>query len=167
MIDLQPDPDHRFYTRLDFGGKLLADFSDEDAFASVIDTQAPDQCWYAVGLPFAFLIQLHSASGEGRYGAHARWLFDFQLRCVNPWDGGSSGKAGWACAMLYRITGESRYRDVALRVGRYIVDRQDDDGGWTHAFGDGSITNAAMDVSAEYSLWCALIAANLLVRDSE
>jgi hypothetical protein len=68
--------------------------------------------------------------------------------------------------MLYRLTGENRYREIALQVAQYIVERQDDDGGWTRAFGDGSITNAAMDVSAEYTLWSTLIAANLLARDA-
>jgi hypothetical protein len=165
VIELQPDGERRFFTRLDNAGALITDPSDEDAFASVIDARAPDQCWYAVGLPFAFLIQLHEATGEARYMRLARWLLEFQLRCVNPWAGGSSGKAGWACAMLYRITGEEPCREIALQVGHYIADRQDEDGGWTRAFGDGQITNAAMDVSAEYTLWCALIAANLLARD--
>ena len=166
VIELQPDPEKRFFTRVQSDGTLLTDPPDDAAFASLIDTQLADRCWYAVGLPFAFLVQLHAATGEARYEALARWLFDFQGRCVNPWDGGSSGKAGWACAMLYRITGEPIYREVALRVGSFILNRQDVDGGWLGAFGDGSVTNAAMDVSAEYTLWCALIAANLLARDA-
>jgi hypothetical protein len=166
MIELQPDPRRRFYTRSTADGALITKVTPDDAFAGVIDTLLPDQCWYAVGLPFAFLTQLADATGESRYAELAQWFFDFQLRCVNPWDGGSSGKAGWACAMRYRSTGDRAYREIALRVARYITHLQDDDGGWVSVAGDGPLTNAAMDVSAEYSLWCALIAANLLARDT-
>jgi hypothetical protein len=165
MVDAQPEANRRFYTTMRADGKLLLDFSADDVFASVIDATEPDQCWYAVGLPLAFLIQLHDASGETRWASLADWYFGFQEQCVNPWDGGSSGKAGWATAMMYRRTGDPSYRDIALRVARYITERQDDDGGWAGVVGGDGLTNAAMDVSAEYTLWCALIAANLLSRD--
>ena len=166
MVDLQPEPEQRFYTTLETDGKLLTAFPEEDAFARVIDTGAADQCWYAVGLPFAFLVQLEQGTGESRFGDLAQSLFGFQTRCVNPWEGGSSGKAGWACAMLYGITGEDQYREIALRVARFIVSLQDADGGWVGGSGDGALSNSAMDASAEFTLWCALIAANILARDT-
>jgi hypothetical protein len=124
-------------------------------------------------LPFAFLIRLAEATGEARYRELAQWYFDFQLRCVDPWDGGSSGKAGWGCAMLYRITGETQYRDIAFHIAGRIVNRQDGDGGWSslgQGYGQGGevvLTNASFDVTAEFSLWLALIAANVAARDAD
>jgi hypothetical protein len=167
LVDLQPDPERRFFTTLEADGRLLIDVEEDEAFARIVDTRLPDQCWYAVGLPFAFLVLLTEATGDAQYRELAQWLFNFQVRCVNPWEGGSSGKAGWGCSMLYRITGEERYREIALQVARFILSLQDADGGWaTYRDPDEGLTNTAMDVSAEFTLWCALIAANILAGDT-
>jgi hypothetical protein len=97
----------------------------------------------------------------------------FQERCVDPWDGPSSGKAGWGSAMLYRISGDRRFRDVALHVANYISKRQNDDGSWTlvgagYADDKGQgLSNSDFDLTAEFSLWLALIAANVAARDEQ
>jgi hypothetical protein len=170
VIERQPDAETRFYTTMDVDGRLVTEFASDEAFAHVIEAGTTNQCWYALGLPFAFLIRLFEATGETRYRALAQWAFDFQARCVDPWAGGSSGKAGWGSAMLYRITGDARYREVALEVAQTIADTQRADGAWlvTAAAqdGTGALGNADLDVTAEYTLWCALIAANLLARDA-
>jgi hypothetical protein len=170
VIEQQPDAKRRFYTTMGADGRLVTEFAPAEAFAHVIEAGTTNQCWYALGLPFAFLVGLAEASGETRYRALAQWAFDFQARCVDPWVGGSSGKAGWGCAMLYRITGEARYREVALQVARTIADAQRGDGAWlvtaTTQNGEGVLGNADLDVTAEYTLWSALIAANLLARDA-
>lgn len=133
----------------------------------MIDTKKADQCWYAVGLPLAFLVLLESGTNETRYRELAQWYFDFQQRCVNPWDGYSSGKAGWGCAMLYRITGEARYRDIALHVARSIMKRQRTDGSWLSGKSNqGELTDSDFDLTGEFTLWLSLISANMFVRDS-
>ena len=112
------------------------------------------------------------ATGETRYRELAQWFFDFQLRCVDPWDGGSSGKGGWGCAMLYRITGETRYRDIAFHVANKIVARQNADGSWTSSSsgysqaGPLGLTNMDLDATAELTLWLTLITSNVLARDA-
>jgi hypothetical protein len=171
IVDLQPAADDRFYTTVEADGQLGTQIKEAEAFWRIVDTHTENQCWYAVGLPFAFLIRLAEATGESRYRDLAQWYFDFQLRCVDPWDGGSSGKAGWGCAMLYRITGETRYRDVAFHVANNIMGWQDADGGWA-SLGKGygetdepALTNADFDATSEFTLWLALIASNVLARD--
>jgi len=177
IVRLQPAPDDRFYSTIDADGTLGTEFGDDEAFWRVIETQVENQCWYALGLPFAFLVRMAEAADRGSdreasYRELARWFFDFQLRCVGPWDGGSSGKAGWGCAMLYRITGETQYRDIALHVADMIVGKQGADGGWASSGGaygeihEQALTNADFDVTSEYTLWLALIAANLMARDA-
>jgi hypothetical protein len=128
LIEMQPAPKKRFYTTLEVNGRLGTEFPDEEAFWRVIDTQQKDQCWYAVGLPFTFAVLLHQATGKERYAQLAEWFFEFQSRCVDPWDGGSSGKAAWGCSVLYRVTGEPRYRDAALHVARNYMACQTSDG---------------------------------------
>ena len=175
MIDMQPTPDTCFYSTFDPDGSLGTQFGDSEAWR-VVDTAKPNQVWYSVGLPFNFSILMHQATGEARYARLAQWFFDFQSRCVNPWDGGSSGKAGWGCSMLYHHTGDVRYREIALRVAQHEMGCQSGDG--TYCWGtpggytaDSSgqartLTNGDMDITAEFSVWLGLIGSNLLARDA-
>ena len=176
MIEMQPAPATRFYTTIEPDDTLGTQFPDDEAFWRVIDTSQKDQCWYAVGLPFTFSILLHQATGEERYARLAQWFFDFQSRCVNPWDGGSSGKAGWGCSMLYRITGDPRYREIALRVAQNQMNCQGADGSfrWGAPAGYGSaggagegqaLSNDDIDIVSEFTVWLALIGSNLLAHD--
>ena len=168
MVRLQPWRDERFFNTIDEKGRLYTDIAnDEDAYLRVIDTTKADQCWFAAGLPMAFLVLLERATNEARYRELANWYFDFQQRCVNPWDGYSSGKAGWGCAMLYRIMGEERYRDIALHVAQSIMSRQRTDGSWLSGKGgQGELVDADFDLTGEFTLWLSLISANVSARDS-
>lgn len=171
MIELQPDAGARYYTTVEADGSLGTEMRDEEeAWWRIVDTQIENQCWYAVGLPFAFLVRLAEATGEAQHRELAQWYFAFQERCVDPWDGGSSGKAGWGCAMLYRITGEKKCKEVALHVAGNIAEQQDDNGSWVTMGGgysegdERTLANAAFDVTSEFTLWLAVIAANVMAR---
>ncbi|MFH1006807.1 MAG: prenyltransferase/squalene oxidase repeat-containing protein [Candidatus Latescibacterota bacterium] len=171
LVALQPTPADRFFCAIEANGRLGTDAKEADeAWWRIVDTHTENQCWYAVGLPFAFLVQMAQATGEMRYRELAEWFFDFQLCCVDPWDGGSSGKGGWGAAMCYRITGENRYRDIALRVADQIVALQNPDGGWAANVSGGDVsmlTNPDLDTSAEFTLWLALISSQILARDGK
>lgn len=165
-VKLQPAPNDRFFTTVNADGQLYTQPKDDhDAYLRIIDTRKADQCWFAVGLPFVFLIRLADATNETRYFDMAQWYFDFQHRCINPWGGWSSGKAGWGCAMLYRITGETHYRDIALRVAEFIMMKQNADGGWYTRGRE--LINSYFDLTAEFTLWLSLISTNVLARDSD
>jgi hypothetical protein len=173
IVDVQPAPTDRFFTAIEPDGRLFTESrAREDLDWCVVDAHTPGQRWYAVGYPFAFLLLAHQASGETRYRTMAQWYFDFMERCVGPWNGPSSGKAGWGCSVLYRMSGEARYRDVALRVAEYIAGMQEEEGHWLIAkvrggSPQGGLENADFDVTAEYCLWLSLISANILARDAE
>ena len=169
---MQPAPERRFYITLEADGRLGTDFSKEEIFRRVIDTQQKDQCWYAVGLPFTFAILLHQATGEERYAKLARWFFDFQSRCVNPWDGGSSGKAAWGCSILYRETGDPSCLDIAAQVASNIMSCQAADGwyNWGAPLADDGkqdrkLTVDDINATSEFIVWLGLIGANLLAHD--
>jgi hypothetical protein len=171
MIEMQPAPDARFYTTLDEQGRLITDFAPDMTEWRVIQTGQLMQRWFAVGLPFAFALLLSEATGEKRFSRLADELFAFQSRGADPWDVPSSGKAGWGCSLLYRNTGERKYREIALRVARQIIGYQTPAGyfllGVAPAGASEPSTFAPFvyDVTAEFVLWLTLIAANVLARD--
>jgi len=173
LLERQHDTTTGFYTALTPDGALDTAAAESEArWWRVIDLHAPDQCWYALGLPFAFLVLLHQATERTAYRSAAEGYCALLERCVNPWEGPSSGKAAWGCAMLYRITGEARYRELALRVARYIIGHQEADGHWVLAKVRGMPVAAVLDsvdfdVTAEYTLWLGLIASHILARDRE
>jgi hypothetical protein len=174
MIELQPDPKQRFFFTIEGAGKLNTELVDEGrAFFRVIDTNSKNQCLYAMGLPFAFLVRLAEATRESRYRELAHWYFDFQSRCQDPWNNISSGKSGWACAMLYRITGERRYRDIAIYTANNILSMQNPDGSWGSLWkrhfqpGKRGLRNSDFDLTAEFVLWLSVISANIMARDSD
>jgi hypothetical protein len=171
MIEMQPAPEERLYITLDAQGHLNTDFPPEAAEWRVVQAAQPKQRWFAAGLPFAFAILLHAAAGEKRFSELADWLFAFQSRGAEPWDVPSSGKAGWGCSILYRSTGEARYREIALQVARQIMGYQTPAGCFLLApapSGASEPTTFApfvYDVTAEFVLWLTLIANNVLARD--
>jgi hypothetical protein len=171
VMALQPAPAERFFTTLDAAGKLI---TDDSARYRLIEAGVKKQMWFAVGLPFAFAVKMLEATGETRYRDLAQSYMAFQERGLDAWDVSSSGKAGWGCAMLYRMTGERRYREIALHIGEQIASKQDDSGSWLSLGSTGQgpgdvsvLTEDGLDVTQEYVLWLSLIAANILARDSE
>jgi len=169
IVKLQPASNDRFFTTVNADGQLYTEPKDDhDAFLRIIDTRKADQCWFAMGLPFAFLIRLADAANDTRYLELAQWYFDLQKRCISPWDGYSSGKAAWGCAMLYRITGETRYRDIAMHVAKHIMAMQKTDGSWVSGQNkQQGLINEDIDLTAEFTLWLSLISANILSQDSD
>jgi hypothetical protein len=174
MIEMQPEPTERFYTTIQQDGALGTVFPSEEAFWRVIKTTVEDRYWGAIGLPFSFAILLYEATAEEQYLDLAKWFFDFQVRGINPWDVGPSGKASWGCSMMYRITGDRRYRDAALHIAQNFVNWQSSSG-WFEVNLDREkeadqgrgFTTLNFDHTAEFVLWLSLIGSNLLARDAE
>jgi len=171
MIDMQPAPD-KYYLTLEADGKLGVNFPADQAGWRVVETTKPDQTWYAVGLPFVFSVLLYDATGEERYAKLAQWYFDFQSRCVNPWAGGSSGKAAWGCSIMYHRTGDAKYLKIAEQVARLQLSCQTPAGwfawggsaygGAGAGAGEKKFTADDFDVTNEFTAWLALIGSNLL-----
>jgi hypothetical protein len=139
----------------------------------VVQVGEQKQRWFAAGLPFAFALLLRQATGEARFSRLAEGLFALQSRGADPWDVPSSGKAGWACSMLYRETGERRYRHIALPVAQQIMGYQVAAGHFLLGLTPAAVTKPATfapfvdDVTAEFVLWLTLIANNALSREGK
>ena len=80
--------------------------------------------------------------------------------------------------MLYRTTGEERYRDIALQVAKNQMNSQLPDGSFQwktpgQAYGSTApsgqqkkLTNDDFDITSEFVVWQSLIGSNLLARDT-
>jgi hypothetical protein len=141
----QPDFPRRLYSVYTRAGGLLI----ADDIRSVCRADATtDQYFFHPGIAAGFLCRLYQASGEGEwlnlakeYMRHAEVAGDFLFRLLR------AGKVGWAAAVLYTLTGASKYRDMAIRVGDMLVETQSPEGTWDLA---GAYRN---DITAEMVVW--------------
>jgi hypothetical protein len=156
LIDLyeaQPDPTNRIYLNLSPSGRLLTECPPERTYMYVINKQLPEQPYFAPGAAMAFLSKLFLMSGRNEFLAYAEKYYQLALSPhsdipLGLFDYPTSGKIGWGAGNLYRATGKPVYRDVAERVGRYLLNTQLEDGRWP-PFRDNSDTNLA----AEFCAW--------------
>ena len=87
MVRMQPAAD-RFFTTLDETGRLEVTFPPEAAVWRVVEAGQTGQRWFAVGLPFAFAVLLHAATGEPRFKQSGR-----RALCVPIGRAGAVGRA--------------------------------------------------------------------------
>ena len=60
-----------------------------------------------------------------------------------------AGKVGWGASLLYTLTGDSKYRQMAIRVGDGLIASQAAEGWW----GNVGETSANNDITAEMVFW--------------
>jgi hypothetical protein len=90
-----------------------------------------DQYFFHPGIAGGFLCRLHQATGEAgwlglarEYMRFAEGASDHLFRLLR------AGKVGWAASLLYTLTGEPKYRAMAVRVGDRLIETQSPDGSW-------------------------------------
>ena len=49
--------------------------------AAIVDGKEPNQCWWSLGYPIAFLAHLHMATDDPAYLATAETILSFARRC--------------------------------------------------------------------------------------
>jgi|SRR5262245_12522974 len=159
ILDHQPQTTEFFYSTTDLNGQLITEW-DEDQPHRRIAIQDPEQDWYFIGIATMFLPALFEATGADSYLRLARRYLDYldQVCCPGAFTDFSSGKSGVGAAYLYRLTGERRYREIALAVAEFIVNLQTPCGCWqespqTNAAPPGALSWSDMDMTAEYVLW--------------
>ena len=130
-----------------------------------INKKLPEQPYFAPGAAMAFLSKLFMISGKTEYLAYAERYYQLALSPQSDiplglFDYPTCGKIGWGASNLYRATGRQIYREVAERVGHYLMQTQLKDGRWP-LFRDNSDTN----VAAEFCAWLQEMAKALTGRE--
>ncbi len=156
LMDLQPDYPNYLYSTYSRSHGLITDpetYPDpgDTAMRYVMHKDAEeDQFFFHPGIAGGFLARLYKSTGD------EQWL-DLAKEYMRFADGASdflfsiprSGKVGWAASELYTLTGEAKYRDMAIRIGDILIGLQSEDGWWGRMFEK----TPSNDATAELTYW--------------
>jgi hypothetical protein len=149
LFDLQPAFPSELYPVWSRAEGLQTRFDASETIRFVVRASATeDQYIFHPGIAAGFLAQLYKATGETEwldlargYVRQAESASDFLLASLR------AGKVAWAASVLYTLTGELRYRDLAARVGDNIIAVQSPEGCWWPG------SPYSNDVTAEMVVW--------------
>ena len=156
LMEAQPEFPHKLYTVFSRQDGLHTEFDPGEAIRHVVVADSrTDQAFFNPGIAAGFLCRLFQATLE------KRWL-DLAIEYMRFAEGASdelfrlirAGKVGWAASLLFRITGEGKYRAMALRIGDNLIRLQSRQGYWS---GVGQQT-PNFDSTAERVVWMDEIA---------
>ena len=131
ILDEQPDP-NRFYFRYIAGKGYETDMTGKDEKTQwhyYIDKKKEKQAYWPWGMPMVNLTNMSVITGEKKYLDGAIRIFEFMESCTeHAFHWLTAGKCGWGAAILYRITGEKRFREKAISQMDFILKSQHRDG---------------------------------------
>ncbi len=128
--ELQPDAKRKLYFVYSPSKGLVTDSPKEKATAYCVDVDKPKQWYIEPGIAAAFLCRMYMASGKSRYLELAKKYIAFAMRCTYLFSAPQVCKVGWGAALLYQITKNRQYYDLAMKVAEYFVDHQYPEGYW-------------------------------------
>ncbi|XP_019643093.1 PREDICTED: uncharacterized protein LOC109484276 [Branchiostoma belcheri] len=157
------DDPNTFYLRMDDKEKLIKDFPAEAAAICAVKATEPNQLYFFIGYPIAFLAKLFVATGEDKFRDCAEELLEFCMRCDESiYSSNFSHKVGWGAACLAAVyrnrnSKKEKYIQVATKIADHLVSLQSDRG----SFLDSGPEMDNLDQTAEISVWLREIATEL------
>lgn len=149
---------HGFYLRTDAHKKIITHFEPKDARFYFINPKQPEQLYFMIAYPCAFLALLFKNNNEKRYLEYANELSNFALSCQDYiFNSHFSHKLAWAASILYSMTKDLRYLNFIAAISNYFIKNQSENGLW---FEDQDL-NTSYDQSAEIAYWFLEIVKNL------
>ena len=156
LMEAQPEFPQRLYTVYSRQNGLHTVFDPGEALRHVVVADSrTDQAFFNPGIAAGFLCRLFQATGEKEwlalaveYMRFAESASDELFRLIR------AGKVAWAASLLFRITGEEKYRAMAVRIGHNLIRLQSKHGYWS---GVGQQT-PNYDSTAERVVWMDEIA---------
>ena len=151
MMQAQPNYPKQMYTVYTNAQGLITVPDPNDEVRYVVNNDAErDQFFFHPGIAGGFLARLYQATGEEEwlelskeYMRFAEGANEYLMRLLR------AGKVAWAASVLYILTGEQKYRDMAVFVGDNIIETQAEEGWWCFV-GEDTPSN---DVTAEMAVW--------------
>jgi len=134
LLEAQPDLTRGLYQVWDSRSGLVTEFPAEQASGFLVDATKLRQWYFQYGISAAFLSSLGAATGEIAWILLAQKFLHSCRHCredrfLTP----QAGKIGWGAAWTYRMTRESRDRELAHAVIDGLRAIQGQDGSWNVA----------------------------------
>lgn len=148
MWEAQPNVSDGVYFQWHDRDGLVTDFSKDVADAFMIIASATKQKYFQVGIAASFLAKLYEVTGNDKYRQVACGYLDAtDFFAEDRFSTPQSGKVGWGAAYVYRITGDSKYQDIARAVGDSLVTLQGGTGSWVE---DSQDMSRQLEVTSEF-----------------
>jgi len=158
VLDAQADLDYGLHLRTGPGGRVIDDFPAHAALFHLVSRLQPDQAYFMVGYPIAFLARLAELTGDGGHLKAAHGYLDFALSCEGNLRASTlSHKVAWGAAVLGRVSDEPQAIELATDVAGFLLEVQDPGGPWLPR--EPPHTN--FDQTAEIAIWLREIAVEL------
>ena len=155
FVEQQPEPDKRLWLRTDDNGKLVTAVPEgcEEPRYFVLETEAPGQLYYYLGVSMILLGKLYMLKRQQRYIEAADAFLRTAHRChPDAFLTDGTGKIGLGAAYLYHATGDPKYAEAARKSCDFLVSDQSDEGPWIR---DGKPTASS---TAEFAVWLTVVA---------
>ncbi|MGH3764619.1 MAG: hypothetical protein ACRDS0_00525 [Pseudonocardiaceae bacterium] len=150
LLAMQPDLPTGLFLRRDGSGCLVRDFPESAAAFHVVSTHQPDQAYFMIGYPIAFLAKLFEATGDQVHLQAACGYLDYALSCEgNLRRCHTSHKVAWGAAVLGGITGDPRSKELAASIADHLLKIQDPSGAWL----SDQPPHTTFDQTAEIAIW--------------
>lgn len=156
-LDKQPELGTVFYLRFNSDKNPIMDFKDEKAVFYRIKKGSPDQLYFMIGYPSAYLALLYKTTKNEKYLQAAKSYLNFALTCDGVLTCNFSHKIAWASSIIYGLTGEEQYLMPVQEITSHFLKFQSKDGLW---YQDSDL-NTSYDQSAEIACWLLDISNNL------
>ena len=151
LMSAQPNYPKQMYTVYSRAQGLYTVPDPEDDARYVLSNDAKrDQYFFHPGIAGGFLARLYQATGEDvwldlakEYMRFAEGANDYLFRLLR------AGKVGWAASVLYTLTGEEKYREMAIKVGDNLIEAQAEEGYWSGV----AAQTPSNDTTAEMVVW--------------
>ncbi len=132
LMECQPNFPQKLFTVWSRTKGLITESDPGRVYAHVVSSNATSyQSFFQPGAAGAFLASLFQTTGEKQwldlakeYISFAEVASDYLFRLL------AAGKVGWASSLLYKLTGENKYKEMAIRIGDNIIAAQSKEGCW-------------------------------------
>ena len=166
MLGSQPEPEGSLYICRRWSGELITSFQPGEATRFAVKFGKPNQIYWYLGIGMASLGKLYLATGEKKWLEAAQRTFELTEKCSpEVYQSLTSAKVGWGASVLYRVTGEKRFKEIISHVGSYLLNTQTEEGVWIrrpqfNSIKDQPIPNS-LDTTLERCLWLFEMARSL------
>ncbi|MGK7873489.1 MAG: hypothetical protein AB4426_09295 [Xenococcaceae cyanobacterium] len=158
FVSLQPNIQLEFYLRINDEGKLITEFPGDSAIFFTVSATQPNQAYFMIGYPIAFLGKLYQATGEDNYLNTAKSYLDFALTCHDSIRTFYfSHKVAWGAAIVANLTKELRYENLSTSIADYLLSIQESEGVWLKD----EPPQISFDQTAEIAIWLREISTEL------